>query len=137
MFESAGRKFGEVESQFGLTVSIPKTKGLAMGAVCEGDGSPVDVGTRMVKNFTYLGSNLSSDCEATCEVKCKLARAYKAFGALRVPIFSNHYLSIITKGSVYIAVVISILLYGAETWTLKSPDVRILTTSTIAAFGPS
>ena len=91
----------------------------------------------MVKNFTYLGSNLSSDCEATCEVKCRLARASKAFGALRVPIFSNRYLSINTKRSVYTAVVISILLYGAETWTLKSPDVRILTTSTIAAFGPS
>jgi len=28
VFESAGRKFVEVGSQFGLTVSIPKTKGL-------------------------------------------------------------------------------------------------------------
>ena len=95
VFESAGRKFVEVGSQFGLTVSIPKTKGLAIGTVCEGDGSPVDVGTgmvEMVKNFTYLGSNLSIDCEATCEVKCRLTRASKAFGALRVPIFSNHYL---------------------------------------------
>ena len=44
-----------------------------------------------------------------------------------IPIFSNHYVSIDTKRSVYAAVVISILLYGAETWTLKSPDVRILT----------
>jgi len=97
VFESAGRKFVEVGSQFGLTVSIPKTKGLAMGTICEGDGSPVDVGTgmvEMVKNFTYLGSILSSDCEATCEVKCRLARASKAFGALRVPIFSNRYLCI-------------------------------------------
>ena len=62
VFESAGRKFVEVGSQFGLTVSIPKTKGLAMGTICDGDGSPVDVGTgmvEMVKNFTYLGSNLS------------------------------------------------------------------------------
>ena len=51
----------------------------------------------MVKNFTYLGSNLSSDCEATCEVKCRLARASKAFGTLRVPIFSNCYQSIKTQ----------------------------------------
>ena len=100
-----------------------------MGTVCKGDGSPVDVGTgmvEMVKNFTYLGSNLSSDCDATCEVKCRLARASKAFGAMQVPIFSNQFLSINTKRSVYTAVVISILLHGTETWKLKSPDVRIL-----------
>ena len=92
-------------------MSIPKTNSLAMGAVCKGDGSPVDVGTgmvEMVKNFMYLGSNLSSDCEATCEVKCKLVRASKAFGALQVPIFSNCYLPINTKRSVYTTVVISI-----------------------------
>jgi len=70
-----------------------------MGTVCEGDGSPVDVGTgmvEMVKNFTYLGSNLSSDCDAPCEVKCRLARASKAFGAMQVPIFLiDIYLSIL------------------------------------------
>ena len=76
--------------------------------------------------FMYLSSNLSSDCEATSEVKCTLARASKAFGALRVPIFNSH-LSINTKRSVYTAVIISILLYGAETWTLKAPAVRMLT----------
>ena len=47
---------------------------------------------------------------------------------LRVPIFLNRTLSINTKRAVYKAVVISILLYGAETWTLKAPDVRRLTT---------
>jgi len=38
---------------------------------------------------------------------------------------SNHYLSIHTKRTVYNAVVISILLYGAhaKTWTLKVPDM--------------
>jgi len=39
-----------------------------LGAVSEGDVSPVEVGSgvvEMVKDFTYLGSNLSSDCEAT------------------------------------------------------------------------
>jgi len=67
-------------------MSIPKTKGLAVGTVSDGDVSPVEVGSgmvEMVKGFTYLGSNLSSDCEATCEVKCK---ASKTFGVL---IFSN------------------------------------------------
>ena len=34
-----------------------------------------------------LGSNLSVDCEATCEVKCKIAKASKGFSSLRIPIF--------------------------------------------------
>jgi len=49
MFESAGRKFVQVGSQFGLTVSIPKTKGVAVDAVSEGDVSPMEVGIRIVR----------------------------------------------------------------------------------------
>ena len=73
MFESAGRKFVHIGNQ---AVSILKIKGLAMGAINEGDVSPVEVGSGMVeifKTFTYLGSNLSSDCEGTSEVKCLIA----------------------------------------------------------------
>jgi len=63
-----------------------------VGAVSEGDVSPVEVGSgmvEMVKDFTCLGSNLSSDCEATCEVKCRITKASKAFGAIQTPIFST------------------------------------------------
>ena len=96
----------------------------------EGDISPVEVEggvIEMVKDFVYLGSNLSVDGEATCEVKCRIAKASRAFGCLRVPIFANRTLSVHTKRTVYNAVVVSILLYGAEAWTLKAPDVRRLT----------
>jgi len=71
----------------------------------EGDVFPVEDGSgmvEMVKTFTYLGSNLSSDCETTCEVKYQIAKASKAFDALRISIFSNCQLSINTKGTVFI-----------------------------------
>ena len=71
---------------------------------------------QMVEGFTYLGSKLSADGEVTAKVNCRIAKASKAFGCLRVPIFLNRTLSINTKRAVYKAVVISILLYGAETW---------------------
>ena len=64
---------------------------------------------KMVKNFTYFGSNLPSDQEVTCEVKCQ---ASKAFGALIILIF-NYLIN--TKRTAYNTAVISILLYGAET----------------------
>ena len=61
-----------------MTASIPKTMRLVMGAINECNVSPVDVGSgmiEMVKNFTNLGSNLLSDCEAICEVRCWIAKA--------------------------------------------------------------
>ena len=56
-------------SWYGLTVSLPKTKGLAMGAaLSEDDISPVVVEggeIEMVSSFTYLGSKLS---EVSCQI---------------------------------------------------------------------
>ena len=66
----------KVGSQFGLTVSIPNTKDLAMRAVSVGDVSAMEVGNRtieMVEGFTYLCSNLSVDCEIICEIKCEVS----------------------------------------------------------------
>ena len=80
----------------------------------------------MEQEFTYLGSKLSCDGEITPEVSCRIARASEAFGCLRVPVFFNHILSTDTKRAVHKAVVVSILLYGAETWTLEAPDVGML-----------
>jgi len=65
-----------------------------MGAVSEDDVFPVEVGSgliEMLDNFTYLGSNLSSDGEETREVKCRIAKASKAFGALWIAVFSNRH----------------------------------------------
>ena len=96
-FVSAGERFVRLESYFGLTVSLPKTKGLAVGsALSEDDVSPVLVDgdeIEMVQEFTYLGSKLSGDGEITCEVACRIARDFKAFGCLRVPVFLNRTLS--------------------------------------------
>ena len=118
-FESICRRFVQVTSFYGLTVSLPKTKGLVVGPTFgEGGDFPVVVKggeMDMVRDFTYLGSKLSSDGEITAESSCRIAKASKAFGCLRVLIYLNRTLSINTKRAVYKAVVISILLYGAET----------------------
>ena len=53
------------------------------------------------------------------DVKERIARASRAFGMLRKPIFNNRSLSVPTKRTVYRAVVLSTLLYGSETWTTK------------------
>ena len=37
-----------------------------------------------------------------------------------MPVFKNKHLSLATKRAVYRAVVLAVLLYGAETWTMKA-----------------
>ena len=80
----------------------------------------------IVQDFTYLGSNITRDGEVTDEVKCRIGKAARAFGCLQKPIFQNRCLSVETKRKVYRAVVLSVLLYGAETWTIKAESVRRL-----------
>ena len=43
----------------------------------------------MVNYFTYLGSNVTVDGEIRDEVKCRIAKAAKAFGCLQRSIFRN------------------------------------------------
>ena len=71
----------ELASYFSLTVSLPKTKGLAVAsALSEVDVSPVPVDggeIEMLQEFMYLGSKLSCDEDITSEVSCHIARASK------------------------------------------------------------
>lgn len=93
------------------------------------DSAAVQIEGEMVEHFTYLGSSVvSSDCEILVDVKCRIAKASQAFGCLRQPIFSNSVLSVASKWAAHWATVLTVLLYGAETWTLQATHVRHLTT---------
>ena len=107
-----------------LTVSLEKTKLMSMGS--PGDNVPIQLENGViaaVDNFTYLGSNITNDGEVIIEVSVRLGKAARAFGCLRSSIFDNRGLSVMI---VYHAVVLSSLLYGSETWVVKSPSIRHL-----------
>ena len=70
--------------------------------------------------------NITSDGEVQSEVSLRIAKAARAFGCLQRAIFQNHHLSTETKRKVYESVVLSVLLYGAETWTIKAGSLRRL-----------
>ena len=61
-------------------------------------------------------------------VECRLAKASKAFGALRKAVFLDRNLSLRTKRKVYQACVLSDLLYGAECWIPLRRQVKQLKT---------
>ena len=124
----AAHVMDEVTSEWGLTMSIPKTKLLVTGAPHdEQDWQPIDIrgeSIEVVSEFRYLGAVVEIQGEIVKDVEDKIARASRAFGALCKPVFRDGDLSNKTKRMVYRAAVLGVLLYGAETWANKRAATR-------------
>ena len=73
---------------------------------------------KIVFEFKYLGSVISSSGDDADDVDSRIASAGKAFGALRGCIFSSTSISRKAKRAVYEVLVLSILLYGSESWSM-------------------
>ena len=73
-FESAAVGYEEVADDFGLKLSVEKTKGMIVGdkmdvASIQVKGGNLDI----VDHFQYLGSNISRDGEVTVEIDYRIA----------------------------------------------------------------
>ena len=73
---------------------------------------------QVVAIFCYLGSMLTRDCRDDTDVARRIKAAGGAFGALRKCIFSSTKLPFAAKRAVYNILILSILLYGSESWCL-------------------
>ena len=69
-----------------------------------------------VSEFQYLGSLIASSGRMDAEIEQRVARASRAFGALRKAVFLDKNLKSSTKRKIYNACVLSVLMYGAECW---------------------
>ena len=127
-FEHSAREFVNSAKDWGMTVSIDKTKGMVVGKnVDDSDVEPIQTESgsiEIVNSFQYLGSIVAKDGEVTSEVSARIAKAARAFGCLKKPVFQDPNLSLSTKRTVYRAMVMSVLFYGAETWTIKANHVK-------------
>ena len=110
--EKAVQEYSSVGSQFGLTVSVQKTKHMIIGRqVDESEQEPIAVKEgeiQCVKEFPYLGSVIVDSGRMDADVECRVAKASKAFGALRKAVFLDRNLSHRTKRKVYQACVLSV-----------------------------
>ena len=68
-----------------------------------------------VKHFTYLGSVIFNDATVSKDLDNCLSKARSSFERLSKRVWQSHSLRLSTKIQVYTAVVISTILYGAET----------------------
>ena len=55
-----------------------------------------------------------------------MAKASASFGRLRQRLWNNHHVSMRVKGKIYRAIVLAILLYGAEAWTVYRRQMKKL-----------
>ena len=82
----------------------------------------------VVAKFPYLGSALTRDCRDDVDVAKRIEAAGGAFGALRKCIFTSPNITFAAKSAVYMALILSILLYGSESWCLTEKLFRQLRT---------
>ena len=75
----------------------------------------------VVEDFTYLGSNISSNLGLDTKLNVRIGKASAAMARLIKRVWENTMLTIKTKTQVYQACVLSTLLYGCLLYTSPSP----------------
>ena len=78
--------------------------------------------------FKYLGSCLHRRLQDDADVDNRIKSATGVFGALKKSIFRTRYIKPCTKKNVYTTIILSILLYGSESWCLTEKLMNRLRT---------
>ncbi|XP_063386472.1 uncharacterized protein LOC134672159 [Cydia fagiglandana] len=121
-------KFAYACTLFSMSINTKKTVILAQGYSFQPSISLESVPLEVVDKFCYLGSTVSSNLSLDAEVNVRIGKAATTFGRLRTRVWNNKHLTTKTKMTVYQTCVLSILLYGAETWTSYANQERRLNT---------
>ncbi|KAK9820152.1 hypothetical protein WJX72_006734 [[Myrmecia] bisecta] len=118
-------------SQWGLVISVPKTKVMVIGPATA-DAAELDIRCQgqtleAVDNFKYLGSMMASDASLDAEVANRLKQAGHAFHSLQTAKFwRDPRIAVPLKLKVYVTVVLSILLYASRMESLQPMSAQAL-----------
>ena len=75
--------------------------------------------SEILKNFTYLGSVVHNDGGSSQEITQRIGLAHVVMDSLNMSIWHCRYLCRQTNIRIFKSLVIPVLLYGCETWTLN------------------
>ena len=109
----------KVESKkIGLKLSIQKTKIMAFGPITlwERDGETVS-------DFIFGGSKITADGDCSHEIKRRLLLGKESYDQPRQHI-KNRYITLPTKVHLVKAMVFPVVMYGCQSWTLKTAECR-------------
>jgi len=85
-----------------------------------------DITLNAVDKFCYLGSILANNTNAESDITAQLSKASSAFGRLTKRLWDDHGIKLNTKVAVYKAAILTVLLYGCETWVLYRRQISKL-----------
>jgi len=125
---AAFSKFVEEAQSLGLAVNEDKTKYLVSTARDSNLGESVEIDSfkfEVVKDFVYLGSSINTGNNISLEIKRRITLASRCYFGLSKQL-SKRALSRRTKICMYKSLIMPVLLYGAEAWTLTTADEQAL-----------
>ena len=112
----------KVESEkVGLKLNIQKTKIMASGPITswEIDGETLET----VSDFIFLGSKITAGGDCSHEIKRHLLLGRKVMSSLD-SIFKSRDITLPTKVHLVKAMVFPVVMYGCESWTVKTAEHR-------------
>ena len=109
-------KVKEESEKVGLKLNIQKMKIMASGPITswEIDGETVET----VADFIFLGSKITADGDCSHEIKRRLLLGRKVMTNLD-SILKNRDITLPTNVHLVKAMVLPIVMYGCESWTIK------------------
>ena len=114
-------KVKEESEKVGLKLNIQKTKIMASGPItsCQIDGETVET----VSDFIFLGSKITADGDCSHEIKRRLLLGRKVMTNLD-SILKSRDIPLPTKVHLVKAMVFPVVMYGCESWTVKTAERR-------------
>ena len=94
----------------------------SLGDIDVGDGCTISV----VKEGKYLGSMMARDGTDEQDLNRRIKSARQAFGSLKKCVFRSRDIVLEAKKMVYLSMVLSIVLYGSESWSVSAEMMRKL-----------
>ena len=112
-------KVKEESEKVGLKINIQKTKIMASGPITSWqiDGETVET----VADFIFLGSKIIADGDCGHEIKRCLLFGRKVMTNLD-SIFKSRDITLPTKVHLVKSMVLSVVMYGCESWTIKKAE---------------
>ena len=112
-------KVKEESEKVGLKLNIQKMKIMASSAITslQKDGETMET----VRDFIFLGSKITADCDCSHEIKRRLLLGRKAMTNLD-SILKSRDITLPTKVHIVKAMVFPVVMYGYESWTVKKAE---------------
>ena len=112
-------KVEEESEKIGLKLNIQQTKIMASSSITswQVDGEAMET----VRDFIFLGSKITADCDCSHEIKRHLLLGRKAMTNLD-SILKNRGISLLTKVHLVKSMVFPVVMYGYESWTIKKAE---------------